>query len=140
MQAAQAIGIDLPLKALVWQDASATTWLSYNDQRGNERERGRYHEGPGSQPEIVVGTRQVIRLFPGSDWLAARIPKPMPAACPPTVRESDPRSAPTIATSPSFPTNYCAPKNAPKSRFWAFEADRLVIQKSPNMPDFAELL
>src|SRR5215472_12534945 len=31
MQAAQAIGIDLPLKALVWQDASGTTWLSYND-------------------------------------------------------------------------------------------------------------
>jgi uncharacterized protein (DUF302 family) len=31
MQAAQSIGIDLPLKALVWQDGSDTTWLSYND-------------------------------------------------------------------------------------------------------------
>ena len=31
MQAVQTIGIDLPLKALVWQDASGTTWLSYND-------------------------------------------------------------------------------------------------------------
>jgi len=31
MQALQTIGIDLPLKALVWQDASGTTWLSYND-------------------------------------------------------------------------------------------------------------
>jgi uncharacterized protein (DUF302 family) len=31
MQAVQSIGIDLPLKALVWQDASGTTWLSYND-------------------------------------------------------------------------------------------------------------
>jgi uncharacterized protein (DUF302 family) len=31
MQAIQGIGIDLPLKALVWQDASGTTWLSYND-------------------------------------------------------------------------------------------------------------
>jgi uncharacterized protein (DUF302 family) len=31
MQAAQTIGIDLPLKALVWQDASGVTWLSYND-------------------------------------------------------------------------------------------------------------
>jgi uncharacterized protein (DUF302 family) len=31
MQAAQTIGIDLPLKALVWQDASGITWLSYND-------------------------------------------------------------------------------------------------------------
>ena len=31
MQAVQTIGIDLPLKALIWQDASGTTWLSYND-------------------------------------------------------------------------------------------------------------
>ena len=31
MQSVQAIGIDLPLKALVWQDAAGTTWLSYND-------------------------------------------------------------------------------------------------------------
>jgi uncharacterized protein (DUF302 family) len=31
MQQAQTIGVDLPLKALVWQDESGTTWLSYND-------------------------------------------------------------------------------------------------------------
>ena len=31
MQAIQTIGIDLPLKALVWQDTSVVTWLSYND-------------------------------------------------------------------------------------------------------------
>ncbi|HEY1736344.1 MAG TPA: DUF302 domain-containing protein [Methylovirgula sp.] len=31
MQAEQTIGIDLPLKALVWQDAAGKTWLSYND-------------------------------------------------------------------------------------------------------------
>jgi uncharacterized protein (DUF302 family) len=31
MQAMQTIGIDLPLKALVWQDASGDTWLSWND-------------------------------------------------------------------------------------------------------------
>ena len=31
MQALQTIGIDLPLKALVWQDAAGITWLSYND-------------------------------------------------------------------------------------------------------------
>jgi len=31
MQTVQTLGIDLPLKALVWQDASGTTWLSYND-------------------------------------------------------------------------------------------------------------
>jgi uncharacterized protein (DUF302 family) len=31
MQSVQTIGIDLPLKALVWQDGSGDTWLSYND-------------------------------------------------------------------------------------------------------------
>lgn len=31
MQAAQTIGIDLPLKALAWEDADGKTWLSYNE-------------------------------------------------------------------------------------------------------------
>jgi uncharacterized protein (DUF302 family) len=31
MQTSQSIGIDLPLKALVWQDAEGKTWLSYNE-------------------------------------------------------------------------------------------------------------
>jgi uncharacterized protein (DUF302 family) len=31
MQSVQTVGIDLPLKALVWQDASGKTWLSYNE-------------------------------------------------------------------------------------------------------------
>jgi uncharacterized protein (DUF302 family) len=33
MQAVQTVGIDLPLKALVWQDERGTTWLAYNDPR-----------------------------------------------------------------------------------------------------------
>src|SRR5215471_20952418 len=31
MQANQTVGIDLPLKVLVWQDALGTTWLSWNE-------------------------------------------------------------------------------------------------------------
>ena len=31
MQQLQSIGIDLPLKALVWEDANGKTWLSYNE-------------------------------------------------------------------------------------------------------------
>ncbi len=31
MQAEQAIGIDLPLKALAYEDAEGTAWLCYND-------------------------------------------------------------------------------------------------------------
>ena len=30
MQAAPTCGLDLPLKALVWEDASGKTWLAYN--------------------------------------------------------------------------------------------------------------
>src|SRR6266536_4336236 len=33
MQASQTAGIDLPLKALVWQDAAHKTWVSYNEPR-----------------------------------------------------------------------------------------------------------
>ncbi len=33
MQSNQTIGIDLPLKALVWQDAAGKTWLCYDDPR-----------------------------------------------------------------------------------------------------------
>ena len=31
MQSIQTIGIDLPLKMLVWQDSAGDTWVSYND-------------------------------------------------------------------------------------------------------------
>ena len=33
MEFVQTVGIDVPLKALVWQDASGVTWLSYNDPK-----------------------------------------------------------------------------------------------------------
>lgn len=31
MECAQSAGIDLPLKALVWEDAAGQTWIGYND-------------------------------------------------------------------------------------------------------------
>ena len=31
MQSVQTVGIDLPLKVLVWQDAAGKTWISYNE-------------------------------------------------------------------------------------------------------------
>ena len=31
MQSVQTVGIDLPLKALVWEDAAGKTWISYNE-------------------------------------------------------------------------------------------------------------
>ena len=44
MQSAQTIGVDLPLKALVWQDASGNTWLSYNDPGWLAKRHGLGHE------------------------------------------------------------------------------------------------
>jgi uncharacterized protein (DUF302 family) len=40
MQAAQTLGIDLPLKALVWQDDASKTWIGYNDPRWLARRHG----------------------------------------------------------------------------------------------------
>ena len=40
MQFNQEVGIDLPLKALVWQDAAGQTWLSYNDPRWLAKHHG----------------------------------------------------------------------------------------------------
>jgi uncharacterized protein (DUF302 family) len=40
MQAGQTVGIDLPLKALVWQEPSGKTWMSYNDPQWIARRHG----------------------------------------------------------------------------------------------------
>src|SRR5215813_12133301 len=40
MQLSQTAGIDLPLKALVWQDAANITWLSYNEPNWIVRRHG----------------------------------------------------------------------------------------------------
>jgi|SRR5665213_83615 len=42
MQSVQTLGIDLPLRALVWQDAAGTTWLSYNDPAWLAQRHGLY--------------------------------------------------------------------------------------------------
>jgi uncharacterized protein (DUF302 family) len=33
MQSVQTVGIDLPLKVLVWQDPAGKTWISYNEPK-----------------------------------------------------------------------------------------------------------
>jgi uncharacterized protein (DUF302 family) len=44
MESVQTIGIDLPLKVLVWQDASGATWISYNDPAWVAKRHGLSHE------------------------------------------------------------------------------------------------
>ncbi|HML28530.1 MAG TPA: DUF302 domain-containing protein [Hyphomicrobium sp.] len=49
MQAVQAIGLDLPLKALVWQDETLATWISYEDIGWLAK---RYDLPVGAQPTV----------------------------------------------------------------------------------------
>jgi|SRR6185295_7152723 uncharacterized protein (DUF302 family) len=51
MQTVQTTGIDLPLKALVWEDASGATWLSYNDPAWLAQ-----RHGVAGETETVIGT------------------------------------------------------------------------------------
>lgn len=44
MQSTQAVGIDLPLKALVWQDEGGVTWLSYYDPHWLAKRHGIGHD------------------------------------------------------------------------------------------------
>jgi uncharacterized protein (DUF302 family) len=46
MQSAQTIGIDLPLKALVWEDAAGATWLSYNEPKWIAQRHGETEAEP----------------------------------------------------------------------------------------------
>ena len=40
MQSVQTVGIDLPLKALVWEDTAGKPWLSYNEPSWIARRHG----------------------------------------------------------------------------------------------------
>jgi uncharacterized protein (DUF302 family) len=61
MQAAQTIGIDLPLKALVWQDASGKTWLSYNEPTWLAQRHGL---GPATD-KIIANMSQALIAIAG---------------------------------------------------------------------------
>jgi uncharacterized protein (DUF302 family) len=65
MQSAQTVGIDLPLKALVWEDASGTTWLSYNEP-GWIAQR---HNIPNAEPvvsKMTAGLSAILRAVTNS--------------------------------------------------------------------------
>lgn len=49
MECAQSAGIDLPLKALAWQDASGQVWLAYNDPQFLVDRHGGRDCGPVAQ-------------------------------------------------------------------------------------------
>ena len=66
MQAGQTIGIELPLRMLVWQDASAATWLSYNDPLALLRRHGLDAQAAAAAP--------LVRLLEAVAAAAAQAP------------------------------------------------------------------
>ena len=56
MQAAPEMGIDLPLKALVYQDADGKVWLAYNDPHWLAE---RHHLADSLQPVIGALTKNL---------------------------------------------------------------------------------
>ena len=66
MQSIQTIGIDLPLKVLVWQDAADDTWLSYNDPQWIARRHGlgREDEAMVSAMSAALGSLATIVAGP----------------------------------------------------------------------------
>ena len=69
MESMQTIGIDLPLKALVWQDASGSTWLSYNDPGWLANRHGLGHDVDATVTALTAAlpseARGAIQLSPG---------------------------------------------------------------------------
>ncbi len=59
MHAAQTIGIDLPLRAVVWQDEQQKTWLSYNEPRWLAQRHG---IGAELQPVLDAMTTAVAAV------------------------------------------------------------------------------
>jgi uncharacterized protein (DUF302 family) len=59
MQEAQTIGIDLPLKALIWQDAAGATWLGYNDPAWLAE---RHRIGAAAEPAVAAMTGMLAAI------------------------------------------------------------------------------
>jgi uncharacterized protein (DUF302 family) len=62
MRSNQTIGIDLPLKALVWQDEKGATWLSYNDPEWIVQRHG----GAGGTEDTVGAISAALKAVAAS--------------------------------------------------------------------------
>ena len=62
MQAGQTIGIDLPLKALVWQDAAGKTQVSYNEPGWLAKRHGLGHETDGTVANMTGMLAKLAKL------------------------------------------------------------------------------
>ena len=65
MQSVQTIGIDLPLKVLVWEDASDVTWLSYNDPSWLAKRHGLPHGTDAVAGALAATLEAIVKMAAG---------------------------------------------------------------------------
>jgi uncharacterized protein (DUF302 family) len=65
MQDRQISGIDLPVKALAWEDENGKVWLSYNDPRWIAGRHGLGEESAQAVKAIAAGMQKVIAAAVG---------------------------------------------------------------------------
>ena len=68
MQLDQTLGIDLPLKALVWQDAAGKTWLSYYEPRWLAQQHGIADQSDRLVDLMAVALGKVSNSAASSQW------------------------------------------------------------------------
>src|SRR5579872_3919991 len=61
MQDKQTAGIDLPLKALAWEDADGKVWLSYNEASWIAQRHGLGAASAGAVSAIAAGLEKVTK-------------------------------------------------------------------------------
>jgi uncharacterized protein (DUF302 family) len=67
MQDRQTAGIDLPVKALAWEDAGGAVWLTYNDARWLARRHGLGAASDAAVAAIEAGMAAVTAEAAGGD-------------------------------------------------------------------------
>jgi uncharacterized protein (DUF302 family) len=67
MQAVQTIGIDLPLKVLVWQDEAGKTWVGYNDPHWIATRHGAAIDGDAAIGAMTRALAAVAQAAADSD-------------------------------------------------------------------------
>ena len=65
MQSIQTIGIDLPLKMLVWRDAAGDTWLSYNDPHWIAKRHGMGQEAEATVSAMSAALDALAKIAAG---------------------------------------------------------------------------
>jgi uncharacterized protein (DUF302 family) len=72
MQAVRTIGVDLPIRMLVWQDAERDTWLTYNDPRWLAKRHGLGDVADEAVAAMASMLRTLVAVATGSPTRSER--------------------------------------------------------------------